>query len=118
MAKACRPYAEPASLRSASICRPNAVEESARLPPTIVAALPVRPNRKYAASAIATLLASTCSKPVPNTARRITHNRCGDNSRPITNSISTMPNSEIVLTPAVSPTSPISCGPIATPASR
>lgn len=52
------------------------------------------------------------------TERRITHNRCGDSSRPITNSISTTPNCEIVLTPVVSSTNPSNCGPITTPASR
>ena len=55
---------------------------------------------------------------MPNTGRRITHRRAGDNSRPITNSSITTPSSEIASVLSTFLTSLKPYGPIAAPATR
>ncbi len=46
---------------------------------------------------------TSCRLPMPNTVRRMTHRRCGESSRPITNSISTTPSSDSWLICSVLP---------------
>lgn len=40
-------------------------------------------------------VSNTCARPTPNTDLRITHRRLGDSSRPMMNSSSTTPSSEM-----------------------
>gem|GEM_PF-4896370 len=76
------------------------------------------PNRNSATTPISIPVSSTCARPTPNTALRITHRRLGDSSRPMMNNSSTTPSSEIWLTLWGLPTRPSTEGPISTPASR
>ncbi|MNN40589.1 hypothetical protein D3C81_1546690 [compost metagenome] len=61
---------------------------------------------------------NTWASPAPNTARRISHSRLGDNSRPMMNISITTPSSEIWATLAGWAISPSTLGPINTPPTR
>ena len=117
IANATRPWSAPSSLRSASSCRPTAVDDSARPRPMISGAF--QPTVKKAMTPpMAAADSSTCSPPVPNTLRRSTHSRAGDSSRPMMKSIITTPNSDAASTSSGSGTSFSPSGPMATPATR
>ncbi|MNV58502.1 hypothetical protein D3C71_1508820 [compost metagenome] len=102
---------------SDSSCRPTAVDDSASAVPITSALfqwkwyISSRPPSTLAVS-------STCTLPPPNTGRRITINRDGDNSRPIRNSSITTPISAALRMRSASCTKPSTCGPSATPAAR
>ncbi len=118
MAKARRPWGWVSSLRSARICRPKAVDDSARPRPSTTALFTGWSKPTRATVPITRPVSSTCSRPTPNTDLRITHRRRGDSSRPMMNSSNTTPISEICATLSGLSTRPSTLGPISTPASR
>ncbi|MNC39875.1 hypothetical protein D3C75_885570 [compost metagenome] len=118
MANARRPCGALSCLLSARLCRPRAVDDSARPRPSTMAAGSVwlKPNRAMAP--ISAPVSSTWAVPTPNTDLRISHRRLGDSSRPMMNSSRTTPSSEMCATLSVSRIRPSACGPMITPASR
>ncbi|MNF95603.1 hypothetical protein D3C84_783660 [compost metagenome] len=118
MAKASRPWGLVSSLRSASICRPKAVDESARPKPSTAAVFRGRANTSQATAPMARAVSSTWARPTPNTERRITQRRLGESSRPMMKSSSTTPSSETWATLSRSVTRRSTEGPISTPPSR
>lgn len=78
MAKARRPWGWVSSLRSARICRPKAVDDSARPRPSTTALFTGWSKPTRATVPITRPVSSTCSRPTPNTDLRITHRRRGD----------------------------------------
>ena len=117
IANARRPCSLASALRSASSCRPTAVDENASPKPTTSAARQSSPS----ASAMpprTTPLTPICRPPTPNTGRRITRNRAGDSSSPITNSSSTTPISLAASTGSASRITRSPLGPRVTPAAR
>ncbi len=63
-------------------------------------------------------VSNTCAVPAPNTERRISFSRAGDNSSPITNSSMTTPISAAARMRSESWTTPKPSGPSSTPATR
>ena len=117
MAKATRPCGLPSSPRSLRICRPKAVEESARPKPMMTVVRRSMPNTQTTAM-ISPAVTITCAVPSPNTCRRMAHSRAGLSSTPITNSRKTTPNSAMWRMSSTSPISPSPQGPMSAPAAR
>ena len=117
IANASLPKSLPSCLRSASSCRPTAVDDSARPRPATSAPFQCRPKASRAAPSNRAER-NTCAPPAPNTGRRISTSRAGDSSRPITNSSMTTPISEAARIRSGSLTMPIPSGPSSTPVAR
>jgi hypothetical protein len=94
-----------------------AVEESESESAAISAARQGRPTARAPPNRSAAQ-AATCSAPPPNTLARMAQSRAGSSSRPITNSISTTPNSATCMIACTSRTKPRREGPIKQPATR
>ncbi|MCY1452241.1 hypothetical protein D9M71_691510 [compost metagenome] len=105
-------------MRSASICRPKAVDDRARPKPRTTAAFSGWANASQATVPMTDAVSNTCARPTPNTERRITHRRRGDSSRPMMKSSSTTPSSDRRATLSRSVIRRSTDGPISTPASR
>ncbi len=117
MANALRPIGVAVRLRSPIVCIAIAVDDSASASPATSAAFHGMPTASPPAASAAPDSAS-CSVPPPKTARRIACRRFVSSSSPITNSISTTPNSEKCRIDSTSSTNPSPQGPIAAPAIR
>jgi len=117
MAKPRRPCSLVSALRSASSCSPIAVDDNARPPPTMTAALAGSPNPTAIAPS-SSPDTSTCNPPAPNTGLRITRSRAGDSSSPITNSSITTPIWLAASTGSALATIRNPNGPSTTPAAR
>ncbi|MNL11637.1 hypothetical protein D3C87_1324770 [compost metagenome] len=105
-------------MRSARLCRPNAVDDSARPRPRTIAVFNGWPNSHSATTPITVPVSNTCARPTPNTDLRITHRRRGDSSRPMMNSSNTTPSSEMFATLCGLSIRPSTDGPMITPANR
>ncbi|MNP61504.1 hypothetical protein D3C76_1567000 [compost metagenome] len=105
-------------MRSARLCRPKAVDDRARPRPSTIEVFSGCPKTYSANTPSSAPVSSTCARPTPNTALRITHKRRGDNSRPMMNSSNTTPSSEMCATLSVLPIRPSPEGPMITPANR
>lgn len=105
-------------MRSARLCKPNAVDDNARPSPSTMALFNGWPKTNKATMPITDPVSITCARPTPNTDLRITQSRRGDSSRPMMNSSNTTPNSEIWLTLCGLPIRPNTDGPMITPANR
>ena len=116
-AKVSRPAGVVSRSRSASIGSTIAVDDIARPAPSTIAPGQAMPAA-WASAASAAPLIATCAVPRPNTARRITHSRCGRTSRPIRNSSITTPRLAIEAIASTSVTSRSPAGPMTMPASR
>jgi hypothetical protein len=117
IAKANRPYPVVNALRSASNCRPTAVEENASDNPTTVAA-PHSSPRENPSSDRAMPQVNICRPPAPNTGLRITCKREGESSRPMTKSSITTPISLAANTGSTLRITRKPYGPSTTPAAR
>ncbi len=116
-AKASRPAGVPSRSRSASIGSTMAVEDMARPVPSTAAPAHAMPA-VWASAASTAAHTATWAVPRPNTARRMTHRRCGRSSSPIRNSSMTTPSSDTWAMSLRSVTRRSPDGPMATPASR
>ena len=117
MAKLLRPVGVGRKFRSVMVATAIAVDDNAIANPATSAACQGKPaNMPPIASA--TPQRPSCKLPPPNTWRRIDQSRFGSSSSPITNNISTTPNSEKCPIDLTSDTSCSPQGPIAAPAIR
>ena len=112
-----RPWRLSSSMRSASSLDRIAVEDIASVPPRAKLAIHPRPNSRPS-TVTSAMLASTCTRPRPNTMRFIAISRASENSRPIENIRNTTPNSARWLAPADSCIRFSACGPPIAPTSR
>ena len=117
MEKPLRPTGAAIKLRSCIKATTMAVDDSAKAKAPMRLACQVQPTNKPTGKSAAAQ-ATICSVPPPNTAPRISHSRLGSSSRPMTNSISTTPNSETCSKACGSLTKPKPTGPITTPATK
>ena len=101
-----------------SVCRTIAVDDMARIMPTVSASSQPSPASTRPSPASASTVSVTCRPPRPTSRPRMLQSSRGSSSSPTRNSIITTPSSAMPRSASVSAPAKPSTGPISTPAAR